>query len=111
MTWSNSKIICLLIVGLMITACTPPMVLVGAPEPEIDREIVKVFYPQRPNCNFDTIGYILVEGGFYSLNALIEHMQSQAAEVGATGVYVTQTQRLDIKEYIGVATAIRCEET
>ena len=99
----------LLILGLQITGCAHPITIVGKVEAAVDSQNVDIYYPDLPQCNFDTVAYIRVEGGFYRLNSLIDHMRSQAASVGATGVYIMQTQRLDIKEYTGVAKAIRCE--
>jgi hypothetical protein len=39
---------------------------------------------------------------------MVEGMRQHAARVGASGLYVLQTQQLEIKEYLGTARAIRC---
>lgn len=93
---------------MMLVGCAHPITLTGLSGPEIDSDSVAIYYPDRPSCNFDTLGIIYIEGGYYSLASLLTKMQSQAAEVGASAVYVLHTQRLDIKEYLGSAKAIRC---
>lgn len=111
MTSAVSRVIFPLILGLLTTACARPITIVGQVEESVDIDSVDIYYPHLPKCNFETVAYIRVEGGIYSLSGLIEHMRSQAADVGASAVYIMHTQRLDIKEYTGVAKAIRCEAT
>ena len=98
----------LLSILVLLAGCAHPLTLTGSSEPAINKSSVTIFYPDRPKCNFDTVGIIYIEGGYYSLDRLFEKMQSQAAEVGANGVYVLHTHQLDIKEYVGSAKAIRC---
>jgi hypothetical protein len=105
------KLFFVLIMGLYIAGCAHPITIVGEVGPEIDADRVDIYYPDSPKCNFNTVAYIRVEGGFYSLNSLIKHMRLQAANVGADAVYIMQTQRLDIKQFTGVAKAIKCEAT
>ena len=111
MTHACAKLIFLLILATQIISCAHPVIIVGKTGGSIDASDVDIYYPELPKCNFNTIAYIRVEGGFYSLNSLIEHMRSQAANVGADALYIMQTQRLDIKEFTGVAKAIQCEAT
>lgn len=108
MIYSYSKLVCLLILSAMSIGCALPVTVVGPVGKSIDASKAVIYYPQRPDCNFETIGYILVEGGYYSLQSLFRKMRLQAASVGADAIYVLFTQRLDIKEYIGSAKAIRC---
>lgn len=105
------KIYFLLLMALQIVGCARPVTIVGEQRRANDLDKVVIYYPDLPKCNFNSIAYIRVEGGFYSLIALIDHMRSQAAKVGADAVYIMQTQRLDIKEFTGVAKAIQCETT
>lgn len=93
---------------MLLAGCVHPITVTGNRSSAIDRDSVVIYYPDRPSCNFDTIGFILVEGGYYSLSALLTKMQSEAAAVGAGAIYVTHTKRLAVKEYIGSAKAIRC---
>ena len=93
---------------LLLTACVKTPVVVGEVSPPIDSDSVQIFYPERPGCNFETIAHLRIEGGVYSLSSLFKVMRTQAAEIGATGVYVLFAQELDIKEYVGSAKAIRC---
>jgi len=95
-----------LLIGL--TACAKPIVMVGIASDGIDPNEVRLYYTQRPKCEFETVGYLEVNGGYYSRTSLFAKMQEQAAEVGADGVYVLEARRLDILEYIGTAKAIRC---
>lgn len=92
----------------LATGCVSPVIIVGEQGEAIDYESVKVFYTRRPACEFETIGYLRVGGGYYSLAALLGRMRQQAADIGAESVYVLETRRLDIFEYIGTAKAIRC---
>ena len=107
MICSQSKL-CLLMLSVILIGCAHPVAMVGPAGKSVDASKVVIYYPQRPDCNFETIGYILVEGGYYSLQSLFRRMRLQAASVGADAIYVLFTQRLDIKEYIGSARAIRC---
>ncbi len=92
MTSAVSRIIFVLIFGLQMTACAHPITIVGQVEESVDVDSVDIYYPDLPKCNFDTVAYIRVEGGIYSLSGLIEHMRSQAADVGASAVFLMQTQ-------------------
>ncbi len=82
--------------------------MVGEAVNPVEAEEVRLYYRQRPLCEFETIGYLRIEGGHYSMNSLFNKMRQQAAAVGASGLYVTETHRLDTFEYTGVAKAIRC---
>ena len=93
---------------IALTACAKPIVMVGIASEGIDPNDVRLYYTQGPECEFETVGYLEVNGGYYSRASLFTKMQEQAAEVGADGVYVIEAQRLDILEYIGTARAIRC---
>ena len=108
MTYKAIKAGSFLAMLILLVSCAHPITLIGTAEPTVDRKLVTIYYPDRPACNFDTVGIIYIEGGYYSLVSMLVKMQSQAAEVGATAIYVLHTQRLDIKEYIGSAKAIRC---
>ena len=59
----------------------------------------------------ETIAWMQAEGGYISLNSMLEKMRDQAAELGASGLYVLQTQRSEMKEFGGSAKAIRCLPT
>ncbi len=96
------------LIATLITACTHPILIVGEATDPVETEEVRLYYRQRPLCEFETIGYLRVEGGHYSMNSLFDRMRQQAAAVGANGLYVTEIHRLDIFEYTGVARAIRC---
>lgn len=82
--------------------------VVGKPEASVAAEEVAIYYIDRPRCEFETIAHIRVSGGFFTLDSMLKSMRRQAAKVGANGLYVLQTQQLDIKEYLGTAKAIRC---
>ncbi len=104
------KTIVLVTILIFINACAHPVLVVGKTSESIEPDSVQLFYTQRPGCEFETVGYLRIEGGSYSLSSLFKRMQNQAAELGANGVYVIETRRLDILEYIGTARAIRCLE-
>ena len=105
---ANLKLICTLLLLFLLNACVQPITIVGSVRESVDESQVAIYYTQRPECNFETIGLILIEGGYYSLQALFRKMRVQAATVGADAIYVLHTQRLGIKEYTGSAKAIKC---
>ncbi len=49
-----------------------------------------------------------MQGGYLSLQSMVAKMRQQAAEVGASGVYVLETQQSSMKDFRGSAKAIRC---
>jgi hypothetical protein len=97
---------------LIISTCTLSACInttvVGKPEAGVTAEEVTIYYVDRPQCDFETIAHIRVSGGFFTLDSMLKSMRREAAKVGANGLYVLQTQQLDIKEYLGTAKAIRC---
>ena len=100
-----AKIVLLL---CLLAGCSVPATIVGQPGEKTRPESVRIYYTQRPQCEFETIALVQVEGSYYSLQSMFDQMRSQAAEVGANGLYVLHTQRLETKEYLGTAKAIRC---
>ena len=93
---------------IALSACVQPILLVGEKTKPIQADKVSIYYAQRPDCEYEIIGYLRINGGYYSQASLFRTMQWKAAEVGADGVFVHETRRLDILEYIGAASAIRC---
>ena len=93
---------------LMLNGCAESALITGQTRTGIDEEDVVIYYIERPGCNFETIAHIQDNGGFYSMQKMLNKMRPQAAEVGASGLYVLHTQLLDVKEYLEVAKAIRC---
>ena len=102
------NLVCALILSLVLSACAHPITIIGTAGERVDESQVAIYYPQRPECNFETIGLIFIEGGYYSLQALFSKMRVQASTVGADAIYVLHTQRRGIKEYTGSAKAIKC---
>jgi hypothetical protein len=101
-------VLLLLMPALLLGGCAEPMLVVAQPGEATSYEAVSIYYPDRPRCNFETIAHIKVTGGYFSLGAVFSKMRQQAAEVGASGLYVLQTRQLDNKEFLGTAKAIRC---
>lgn len=97
-----------LVILAVTSACVRPIVLTGNRTAEIHPDGVRVFFAQRPDCSYEKVGYLKVSGGYYSRSSLLAAMRREAAKVGANGVYVEELRQLDILEYIGTATAIRC---
>ena len=98
----------LLALSQLLTGCAEPAVIVGQPGVSVTSETVNVYYSERPRCNFETIAHIRVSGGYYSLEKMLRKMRLEAAQLGASGIYVLHTQQLDTKEFLGTAKAIRC---
>ena len=101
--------ICLLLSCVFyLYGCVEPALVVGQPGPALATEEVDIYYAERPRCEFETVAHIRAGGGYLTLAAMFRRMRSDAAELGAGGLYVIETSRLDSGEYIGTAKAIRC---
>ncbi len=94
--------------SLFLSGCAEPVMIVGQPAAAVASEAVDIYYIERPNCNFETIAHIKVTGGYFSLQAMLSSMRQEAAQVGADGLYVLQSQQLLNREFLGTAKAIRC---
>ena len=99
-----------LIMGCVIhlCGCVEPALVVGQPGPALDSTEVDIYYAERPRCDFETVAHFRGSGGYLTLEAMLRHMRLDAAKLGAGGLYVIETSRLDSGEYIGTAKAIRC---
>ena len=98
----------MLVIGAALGGCAESTLLVGQPGAAIAGEDVVLYYIERPRCNFETVAHIQINGNYYSLQSMLDVMRNKAGELGASGLYVLQTQQLDIKDYLGTAKAIRC---
>ena len=105
---NNSLIMTLIALSLLLAGCAESSLVVAKPGASLPGGEVSVYYIDRPRCNFETIAHIRVTGGYFSLESMVSKMRRQAAEAGASGLYVLQTQRLETKEFLGTAKAIRC---
>jgi hypothetical protein len=101
----------LLLVAALVTigACSKITTQIDFNHEAVKPDRVELHYAKRPDCNYEIVGYLKSSGGYYSLDSLIDNFRREAGSIGATGVYLTYTQRLDIGEFIGTAQAIRCE--
>jgi hypothetical protein len=104
----NSLMLALLLSNYALSGCVGSTLVVGKPGPAVSSEQVTVYFIDRPPCNFETIAHIKISGGYFTLESMVGGMRQQAASVGASGLYVLQTQQQAIKEYLGTARAIRC---
>ena len=105
------KIYFLLLMALQIVGCAHPITIVGEQRPANDLDKVVIYYPDLPKCNFKYHCIYSGRGRVLFAECVCDHIRLQAAKVGADAVYIMQTQRLDIKEFAGVAKAIQCETT
>jgi hypothetical protein len=94
---------------VILSACSKISTQVDFNHESVKPDNVELHYVKRPDCNYEIVGYLNTSGGYYSLDSLIANFRREAGSIGATGVYVTYTQRLDIGEFIASAQAIRCE--
>ena len=92
-----------------LAACALPIALTGSKTEAIHPDKVHLYFARRPDCEYERVGYLSITGGYYSRASLFRAMQRRAAKVGADGVYVQETRRLDILEFVGTAIAIRCK--
>ncbi len=104
----NSYLTGLILFFSMLQGCAQQPLIVAPPGPAVAPERVVIYFPERPRCDFETIAHLQVRGGYLSLESMFRKMRQQAAEIGADGLYVLHTQRMEIHEYLGNAKAIRC---
>ncbi|CAD7846300.1 MAG: hypothetical protein [Olavius algarvensis Gamma 3 endosymbiont] len=103
-----SRILILLALGRVLAGCVETSVIAAQPGANLPSDEVRVYFIERPQCNFETIAHIRVSGGFVTLASMLSSMRKKAAKLGADGLYLRHTQRLDTKEFLGTASAIRC---
>jgi hypothetical protein len=101
----------ILLVAVLVTncACSKITTQIDFNHEAVKSDRVELHFAKRPDCNYEIVGYLKSTGGYYSLESLIANFRRTAGSIGATGVYLTYTQRLDIGEFIASAQAIRCE--
>lgn len=92
----------------LLSGCGLNPLIVGQPGNAVNSDEVSIAYINRPRCNFETIAWIQVDGGYYSEAALIEAMRQSAAELGADSLFVLQTRQNELKEFRATAKAVRC---
>ena len=95
----------------LTASCASGPLIVGPLGATQKLEDITVYFVSRPQCNFQTIAWIQIEGGYFSQNSMINEMREQAAEAGAGGLYVLHTAQSEMKDYSGTAKAIRCDST
>lgn len=94
----------------LVMGCSSEPFVVGKAGPPRSVESVKIYYIDRPDCQFETIAHLVMETPYFSLQGVINAMRQQAAELGAEGLYVEQTQRLPGRDYVATGRAVRCVE-
>lgn len=104
----KSIVLTLLLSSQLLSGCVDPAMVVGQSGTSLSSDAVRIYYIDRPTCNFETIAHIRVTGGYFTMNSMLRNMRRDAAEVGANGLYVLHTQQLPNKELLGTAKAIRC---
>ena len=98
----------ILFVSCLLGGCVTSTLVVGEPGDAVAEEEVVVYFIDRPTCNFETIAHIQASGGYTSLQSLLQKMRSEAAELGASGIYLLHTEQSAMREFGGTAKAIRC---
>ena len=93
---------------LLGAGCAAPPLVVGPPRAPLASDDVVVYFVDRPRCHFETLAHLRVEGGYLSLQSMVDKLRRQAAALGASGVYVLETQQSSMKDFRGSAKAIRC---
>ena len=92
----------------LLSACAAPPLVIGQARAPVSESDVVVYFMDRPRCHFETVALLEINGGYFSLQRMLSKMKTQAAEIGASGLYLTHAQQLDLREYVGTAKAIRC---
>jgi len=67
---SFKQIFCAMVLLSVLGGCVKPIVVVGKITEPVDAESVKLYYTQRPQCEFETVGYLRINGGYYSKASL-----------------------------------------
>ena len=99
--------------GLLLCAaisggCANTTLLVGQQRAAIDSDDVVVYFYERPRCHFETVAWIDIKHGVFGSQQMLANMRKAAAEVGASGLVLLQSQQLSLIETAGSAKAIRC---
>ena len=103
----QSRFTLTLLLCLCLGGCAEPTTIIGQPTAAINAEDVVIYYAEKPGCNFETVAWI--QGGAYlSLQSMFVKMRLEAAQIGASGLYIVHTQQTEMKEFLGTAKAIRC---
>ncbi len=74
----------------------------------IGNKKLNVFYYTKPTCAYEVIGYIEVNGFYYTKSGVFQFMADEAKKMQADAVEIDYLDQLDIKEYVGLGKAIRC---
>lgn len=98
----------LMAAGLLLPGCASEPFVVGKIGAPIEVDAVTVYYVDRPVCEFETVAHLVMEYPYFSLQGAVNAMRAQAAELGADGLYVEQSQRLPGRDYVATGRAIRC---
>ncbi len=93
---------------ILLIACAETPLVVGQPGPALAGEEVSIYFAKRPRCDFETIAHLRITGGYFTMESMVKKMRSEAAELGANGLYVLETRQLENREYLATAKAIRC---
>jgi len=103
-----SRVLILLAMSQLLSGCVETSVIAAQPGASLPSDVVRVYFIERPRCNFETIAHIRVSGGFVTLASMLRSMRKRAAKLGADGLYLRHTQQLNTREFLGTASAIRC---
>ena len=102
------SVVKILLAVCLLSGCMQPALVIGPKRAATASEDVIVYYIDRPRCNFETIAIFAPRADSTRSKPWSAIMRRQAADIGASGLYVLQTQRSELKEYRGSAKAIRC---
>ena len=109
----NIKPILILLLMPLLSACLTDVyqqdqeVLIESDD-ETKKVKLPVYYFNRPKCDYEVVGYIEVDGFYYTKELVFQYMADEAHSLKADAVDIDYLQQLDTKEYIGLGKAIRC---
>ena len=55
----------------IMTACAPSLVLTGTKTEAIHPDEVRVYFTERPECEYERVGYLSVRGGLLLAGVII----------------------------------------
>lgn len=105
------KSIFILSLPFFVNACvydTYQKLHVSSIENEKEEEKINVFYGNFPNCKYEEIGRIDINGFYFTKQAVLQKLADEGIAMEAEAVFVDYLEQLAIKEYVAVGKAIRC---
>jgi uncharacterized protein YceK len=103
-----SRMVVYILVAILSGCSGISTVIVGEVGQAVDTDQVRVFYSSQPDCDFEVVAWIQIPGQYPNYESVVKMLQVKAADLGASAVQVTFTQRTGTTTYRGSGRALRC---